>query len=177
MRQPFSFVILAAVALSGCQSTSPGTLNSDMDPGRFTAVAPPGAPPGTCWGKEVTPAIVETVTEQIILQPAEIGSDGTILRPAVYKTETRQAIVREREERWFQTPCPDVQTQEFVASLQRALLARGLYRGTITGVPDKRTRNAIRRYQKPLGLDSEVLSLSSARALGLVALEREDLEN
>lgn len=36
-----------------------------------------------------------------------------------------------------------------------------------------RTRAAVRRYQKPQGLDSGILSLAAARKLGLVALERD----
>ena len=113
------------------------------------AVAPPNAKPGTCWGQDATPATVETVTEQILLQPAEIDSAGRQIQPAVYKTETRQQIVKERQEVWFETPCDNIRTPEFVASLHRALKARKLYRGAITGQFDNRTRRAIRRYQKP----------------------------
>jgi hypothetical protein len=137
--------------------------------------APPGAAPGSCWGKHATPAVVETVTDHILLQPAQISTDGSVLSPAVYKTETRQAIVQERRETWFETPCADVQTPDFIASLQRSLHARGLYRGPITGQMDARTRAAVRRYQQPQGLDSGILSLAAARKLGLVALNREEV--
>ncbi|MBV1897027.1 MAG: peptidoglycan-binding protein [Rhodobacteraceae bacterium] len=125
---------------------------------RLNQAAPPGAEPGSCWGKEVTPAIVETVIHQVVVQPG------------VYKTETRQAIVRERKETWFQRPCDAEMTPEFIASLQRALGARDLYRGNISGEMDNRTRASVRRFQKPLGLDSGVLSLTAARKLGLVAV-------
>ena len=135
-------------------------------------MAPPGAKPGTCWGKSITPAVVETVTEQVLLQPAEIRADGSITQPAIYKTETRQAIVQERVETWFETPCADILTAEFIATLQRALAARDIYRGPVSGVMDTRTRAAIRRYQAPQGLDSGILSLAAARKLGLVSVER-----
>ncbi len=138
---------------------------------RTRQVAPPGAAPGTCWGKNTTPAIIETVTNQVLLQPAEVMSDGTIARPATYKTETRQEIVRQRHEFWFQTPCPRVMTDEFITSVQRALAARGLYRAKPNGKMDARTRAAVRRFQKPEGLDSGILSLAAARKLGLVAVE------
>nr|WP_224380286.1 peptidoglycan-binding domain-containing protein [Roseovarius carneus] len=138
------------------------------------AEAPPGAAPGTCWGKVVTPAVIETVTDQIILQPAEVLSDGTVTSPAVFKTETRQAIVQERKVTWFETPCAADLTPEFVATVQRALQARGFFRGGITGLMDTRTRAAIRRFQAPEGLDSGILSLAAARSLGLVAVERTD---
>jgi peptidoglycan hydrolase-like protein with peptidoglycan-binding domain len=37
---------------------------------------------------------------------------------------------------------------------------------------DAGTRKAVRRYQAARGLDSDILALDSARALGLVALPR-----
>lgn len=135
---------------------------------------PPGAPEGSCWGKDVTPAVIETVTERVLVQPAEVRDDGAVLADPIYKLETRRAIVRERRELWFQTPCEDQLTPDFLASLQRALEARGHYRGAVTGEMDVRTRRAIRRYQAPQGLDSSILSLSAARKLGLVAIDRPD---
>lgn len=160
---------LGLALLAGCQTALPGgepALVSQMEQ------APPGAPADTCWGKDVSPAVIETVTDQVMLQPAEILDDGSIVSPAIYKTETRQAIVKERKETWFQTPCAAQQTPDFVASLQRALAARGLYRGPVTGEMDNRTRRAVRAYQQPEGLDSGILSLAAARKLGLVAVER-----
>lgn len=138
-----------------------------------TDYGPPGAEPGSCWGRDVTPAVIETVTEQIMLQPAEVQADGTVINPAVYKTETRQAIIHERRETWFQAPCDEDLPPDFTATLQRALQARGQYRGPITGEMDARTRAAIRRYQKPQGLDSSILSLRAAQQLGLVAVLRQ----
>ncbi len=161
--------LLALVALAGC---SPG--GSGLDPAatpqvaRQVQAAPPGAEPGTCWGKHAAPAIIETVTHQTLVQPARTAEDGTVLQPATYRTETRQEIVRPRKDTWFETPCSSIQTPEFIATLQRALAARGFYRGTPTGRMDVATRAAIRRYQGTQGLDSPVLSLATARALGLV---------
>lgn len=145
---------------------------AEPDVSRSREIAPPGAAPGTCWGKQVTPAVVETVTEQIMLQPAEVLADGTVKSQAIYKTETRQRIVRERRETWFETPCANTMTPQFIATLQRALQARGLYRGLITGEMGPTTRAAIRRFQAPQGLDSGILSLAAARKLGLVAVKR-----
>ncbi|AZB54890.1 peptidoglycan-binding protein [Cereibacter sphaeroides] len=75
------------------------------------------------------------------------------------------------EGRWFEAPCPDLMTPERIATLQRALEARGLYAGEITEELDTRTRSGIRKLQAPLGLDSDRLSLAAARALGLVPIE------
>ena len=108
----------------------------------------------------------------MLLQPAQVTSDGLIQQPAIYKKEVRQEIVQERRETWFQVPCEADLTPDFVSSLQRALAARGLYSGPITGVMDARTRSAVRRFQAPEGLDSGILSTAAARRLGLVAVER-----
>lgn len=154
---------------AACNATTPAT---DAPPAaQALNEAPPGAAPGTCWGKIVTPAVIETVTDQIVVQPARLAEDGSVIAPAIYRTETRQQIVEERRTTWFETPCADRQTPEFVASLQRALRARGLYRGAVDGRMDGSTRAALRRYQAPRGLDSGILSLRTARELGLVAVE------
>ncbi len=162
-------LLMAVCLTAGCAATLPG---AEPELLTTTATAPPGAKPGTCWGKDVSPAVVETVTEQILVQPAELRSDGSVSQPAIYRTETRQAIVRERKDTWFETPCATLQTPEFVSSLQRALAARALYRGPISGKMDARTRAAIRAYQAPQGLDSGILSTAAARKLGLVAVKR-----
>ncbi|MFX0546088.1 peptidoglycan-binding domain-containing protein [Roseovarius sp. S1116L3] len=160
--------LLALLALAACDAPGGG----EPDLVQTLAEAPPGAAPGTCWGKLVTPAVIETVTEQVLVQPPQTSPDGTVSRPGIYKTDTRQEIVTERQVTWFETPCPADLTPNFVASLQRALRARTLYTGAINGAMDARTRAAVRKFQKPEGLDSGILSLASARKLGLVAVER-----
>ena len=132
---------------------------------------PPGSDPAHCWGKEVEPAVIETVTAQVLMQPAEVHTDGRVTQPAIYKTETRQEIIRERRELWFRVPCPEEMTPAFIASLQRALAARGHYAGTVNGEMTPRTLRAIRAYQAPQGLDSGILSLAAARQLGLAELD------
>lgn len=137
-----------------------------------TGLAPPGAAPGTCWGKIPTPAVVETVTEQILVTPARTNPDGTIATLPVYREENRQQIVTPRTDRWFETPCPPAFTVEFVSTLQRALQARGLYTGTVTGNMDAATRRAVLSVQSAAGLPSDVLSIETARELGIVAVPR-----
>ncbi|MGE4326533.1 MAG: peptidoglycan-binding protein [Pseudodonghicola sp.] len=160
-------LVLSALALIAVAACAPG---GAPEVSRRSEEAPPGAAPGTCWGKYVSPAVIETVTEQVVARPAKLNEDGSVLRPAVYKTETVQRIVRERVETWFERPCDEVLTEEFVASLQRALAVRNLYHGPVTGRMDSRTEAAVRRYQKPLGLDTGILTLETARKLGLVAI-------
>ena len=71
---------------------------------------------------------------------------------------------------WIETPCADQLPAGFVTSLQRALSARGYYASGITGEVTPALRAAIRAYQVPLGLNSEILSLGTAERLGLVAV-------
>lgn len=134
---------------------------------------PPQSSAGTCWGRDTTPAKIETVTEQIELRPARVDREGVITRPAVYRTETSQRIIKDREEVWFRTPCATDLTPDFIATLQRALKARRFYRGAISGVLDIRTQASIRRYQTMRGLDSALLSLATAQQLGIVAYDIE----
>lgn len=159
----FMTAILAAFALSACGAPNVYELIPDEVTSRN--MAPPGAAPGTCWGRDATPAVIETVTEQAILEDADAP---------VYQTETSQQIITPREDTWFETPCEDVLTPEFNASVQRALQARGHYQGAITGRMDGRTQAAIRAYQKPQGLDSGMLSLAAARQMGLLQVDLED---
>ena len=135
-------------------------------------LAPPDAPPGTCWGKIPTPAVIETVTEQVLVTPAKMNPDGTIATLPVYREESRQQIVTPRTDRWFEIPCPPAFTVEFVSTLQRALQARGLYSGEVNGNMDDATRRAVLSVQTARGLPSDVMSIETARELGIVAVQR-----
>lgn len=134
---------------------------------------PEDARADACYAQDVTPAVIETITEQVIVQPPQIGDDGTVREPAIFRTVTNQSIVQERHDLWFETPCEADTDPVFIATLQRALAARGIYRGADTGVMDIRTRRAIREYQRPQGLNSSVLSLAAARLLGLAVWDPE----
>ncbi|MEX5726984.1 hypothetical protein Ga0609869_000337 [Rhodovulum iodosum] len=159
--------VLAALGLAGCGAPAPAPITAPA-PGGLTGAHladPPSARPGACWARDTRPAMIETVTEQF-REPAPDGRGADR-----YRTETRQRILRDRQELWFETPCPEAVDAAFVASLQRALAARGVYRGPVTGTADSATRAALRRYQARLGLDSDVLSMDAARQLGLVAYD------
>jgi len=166
-----ALAVLLALLLAGCDSAPFEVPDIGNEVTQLRASAPPGAPDGTCWSRDFTPAEIVTITEQTLVEPPETREDGQVLSTAIYHTETRQEIVKEREEIWFRTPCPAELTPEFVASLQRALAARGLYRGEINGELDAQTGAAIRAIQRPEGLDSATLSLAVARRLGLSVVE------
>ncbi|MCR8825930.1 peptidoglycan-binding domain-containing protein [Pseudosulfitobacter koreensis] len=169
----FRTAALGIILLSACDPitaddglTGPGMI-------RLTTERPEGAAPDTCWGKRTSPAIIETVEREVLLKPAQTSSDGRIQQPAVYQRESVQEIVKEREDTWFQVPCGVEFTPEFVSSLQRALAARGIYRGPVTGEMSMRTRAAVRRLQATEGFDSDILTVETARTLGLIAVERQ----
>ncbi len=168
-----SFLALAMV-IPGCGSGVITTAYlSEPDTIGYHSYGPEGAAPGTCWGVEFTPAVIETVTEHHVLTPETTQPDGTVL-PATYRTSTRQEMVQDRGEKWFETPCERDLTPDFIASLQRALQLRGYLRGSTDGVLDVRTKRAIQEFQRDFGLDSDVLSMRAARQLGLVAYGREE---
>lgn len=129
---------------------------------------------GACWGKDVTPAIIETVTEQVLISEEQRDAAGKITQPASYRSNIHQRMVQDTREVWFRAPCPDSLTVSFLATLQRALKARGLYTAAITGEMSTETAEAIRRFQAERGLDSPVLSLAAAQELGLLATDLED---
>lgn len=159
-------ITLALLGLAGCTPQGAG-LRTVVG---VAPKAPANAAPGTCWSTTATPATIQTITRQVVVRPATYDLEGNQVSTTQYKTETRQEIIEDRRETFFETPCDDVLTPAFIASLQRALMARGLYAGIQTGVLDPPTRAAIRAFQKPDGIDSGVLSLAAARKLGLVAV-------
>jgi len=154
MSRTVIYSALAVLMASGCALVTPSETP-------YAVERPDGAAPGTCWAKQIRPAVIETAQTQSVLT----GDEGE----TIYQTTTSQTIIEERQEVWFEVPCRNVMTQDFIKTLQRALKARGLYQGPITGVVDQRTSKAIGLFQRPLGVDSQVLSIIGAQALGLVA--------
>lgn len=175
--RPYRLIVLtltAAACLSACQSNN---VQNVLQPPSFGAPQVERDIDGNCYGRDVTPALVETVTEQVVVQPAELAADGSVTSPAVFRTVTRQEIVRERREVLFETICPEDLTPEFIASLQRALAVRGYYAGPISALMDFDTHRAIRAYQRREWHDSPLLDIRAARELGLVALDAAQLSN
>lgn len=163
---------VAIIIVAGCAEPGGQAVGALASAPQSYSALPAGRDQDSCWGKDVRPAIVETVLERVLVQPGQRDAEGNVLRPPVYREQRRQAIVQERQEIWFEIPCQDRLTPDIIASLQRALKARGLYAGALSGQMDTRTRAAIRRFQSAEGLDSAVLSLWAARKLGLVAVQR-----
>ena len=128
---------------------------------------PPPGLQGTCWAHDLIPAVYETTTEQSLASPEKRDAAGNVISPATYKSVSRLRVLQERRDIWFTAPCPETMTPEFLATLQRALKARGYYTLPLTGEMDPATTEALRRYQADHGLDSPLLSLAAARQLGV----------
>lgn len=191
MKRRLRILGASALILGACQQVFPPVGMSTVTPvtkSEMITVQP--SPPettikGECWGKGITPALVESVTEQVLVRAAGpvIGPspDGaptykTVQSPAVYATKTQQKIITPRADFWFRVPCAAQMDASFVATLQRALKSRGLFRGAVTGLMDARTQKSVRWYQKQHGLDSTTLSLAAARKLGIIAYARDGRE-
>lgn len=179
MRISPSLGLTLALILGGCQggtvaAPSQAALGKEVVRLKGDAGPPPSAD-GECWASSVMPAVIETVTEQVVVSEEVRDETGAVTRPASYRTHTQQRMVQDREEIWFRAPCPEEQTVQFVATLQRALKARGLYLLPVTGEMDAETSEAVRRFQAERGLDSPILSLGAARALGLTTTSLENL--
>ncbi|KUF12246.1 peptidoglycan-binding domain-containing protein [Pseudoponticoccus marisrubri] len=169
----FPALLCAAAIVGACGARAPMP-----DAPASRAAFQPGPPPlseptadGTCRAREATPAVYEHVMGEVQVVQAEIAEDGTVLRAPVYRRAPVPRIVRPRGEFTFEAPCPEVMTQEFIASVQRALAARGYFAGNVNGQLDAPTATAIGKYQTERGLESDQLSLETARALGLIAVE------
>ena len=177
-------VMVCLLVLAGCTAAPPpagGAAPPTIPAGNQLAAElvqgqrpEPGA--GECWAEATTPAVIETVTEQVEVTPTQPASGGKPAVAATFRSQVQQQILTERSDVWFRVPCPEQIRPDTIASLQRALKVRGLYRGEVTGAIDPATATAIRRYQAPQGLASNTLSLAAARQLGLIAWDRDALK-
>lgn len=163
-----TLALCAAVVVSACARSQVNVAHLSAPVLAVSqAKAPPNARDGSCWGRDETPATIQTTTEKFLVQPAETDTDGTVIKEAIYRTETRQEIIQKRNEIWFETPCSETIGKDFVVNLQRALMVRGYYSGPLTAKMDSHTRSAVRKYQQKQGLNSSIISLEAAQQLGL----------
>jgi len=148
--------LILSATLAACQASSPAPAVSRAEAAPLTN-PPLSATEGACWSTDRIPAVTRTVFVEV---PGQTGR------------QPREQLLRPAEDRLFAVPCPEQIDDHLVASLQRALSARGLYDGPAHGVWDAATSAAVRRYQAPQGLDSGILSLQAAQMLGLVVVSR-----
>lgn len=154
---------------------APATGDLSGEAMRIDGAGPPDGVPGTCWAHDLIPAVYETTTEQSLVSAETRDAQGKVITPATYKSVSKLRVLHERRDIWFTSPCPETVTPEFLATLQRALKARGYYTLALTGMMDAATTEALRRYQADHGLDSPLLSLAAARQLGVSTTTLEDM--
>lgn len=147
--------LLILIGLAACEPASqsvPAPRKADLLAGIIIegSAAMPDPAEGECWGQ----------SSAVLAPPGSARAANASSTPGTIH---------------FRVPCPEVMTPEFLASLQRALQARGFFQGTVTGAMDAPTQQAVRAYQKSLGLDLPILTLVAAQSLGLVPVARADL--
>lgn len=168
-----AILLCTALALSGCGDLHPGARTPGATLYRPGLLSPPDAPPGTCWDKSETPAVIESQTRQILVTPAKVSETGTVQAPPVYKTQSTPVIVQERQTSWYEIVCPNELTTEFTASLQRALALRGYFLGTTGGIINAETHAAIKAFQEGENIPAanpSILTVEGAQKLGLRAV-------
>ena len=127
---------------------------------------------GRCFALTIGPTQTNIVEELTEVVPVDVGPDGTIRNPAIFRTITRPQTVTTGPGMRFETVCPPIYTVEFVSSLQRALLIRRAYAGPITGQYDEATSVAVQMFQRGSGVDSPLLAADTARHLGILEVPR-----
>ena len=168
--RPISLALCAAL-LASCQQPQPEVAPDQVSRAEADSPEVTETPEGQrCYGTKVIPAEYGHVMGQVQVVQAERAADGTIINPPVYRNQPVPKLIKPRSEQRFEIPCPEQMTPEFIATVQRALFARGYYKGRITGTMDSATKAAVLHYQQRNGLDSDILTIDSARALGASAI-------
>lgn len=121
----------------------------------------------------VAPAFANPVeTSRARVEPSHMALPQTNARLCWARYATRGSQSSDLiEEIAFRVPCPEHMTTDFIATLQRALNARGHYDGPITGRADGQTRAAVQKFQRAQGFDSPILTMDTAQHLGLMPIE------
>ena len=91
-----------------------------------------------------------------------------MVSPAQYEKTRTHTNTKPRCVTKIEAVCTEDLTQEFIASLQRAFQARGLFSSTITVSMDTTKRRARLIFQTVKGVESETVVKATAQELGLV---------
>lgn len=166
-------ILLTCWPLAACMASGDGAPPGAAAPPpaeqiETLAARPADAAADTCWTQETRGAEVAVEVAEVTVEPPGLAPDGTLREAPITRTERRETVVRPAAELWFEALCPEELGEARIAALQRALEARALHDGPVTGRLDEATRDAVRAYQAPRGLDSATLSRAAARQMGLV---------
>jgi hypothetical protein len=112
------------------------------------------------------PGTYQNVTIETLVSPA---SERRSLAPEQRGTVNRQVIETAERYEWVPVVCENTPSGAVsVTAAQRALAAKGLYRGPIDGIVGSRTTQALREFQRQNRLPGNgSLTLETARRLGL----------
>ena len=126
---------------------------------------------GACVARTAPRETTTVISETVEVAPAVVAPDGQVISEAVFRNQTRPVVEVLDAGTRFETLCPFEITPERVMTLQRALQARLVYQGPVTGVLDEATGRAIQAFQAPLGFDSPILERGTAQVLGIIPFE------
>ncbi len=116
--------------------------------------------------REVTvPAHYHTITKTVEATPASVQRTPV---PETYNTVTRTVEAAPARTVWTSVLCDVNTTPDVVARMQRALKSAGHYSGPIDGVIGGLTRRGIASYQTAQGVKSDILTIDSAKKLGIL---------
>ncbi|MGB0852301.1 MAG: peptidoglycan-binding domain-containing protein [Pikeienuella sp.] len=115
--------------------------------------------------KITIPAKYATVTKTVEVTPATTRTTTT---PATYKTVTKTVNAAPARTVWTSVLCDVNTTPDVVRRLQTALKRAGHYGGPIDGIVGSQTRAGIKSYQGAQGVRSDILTIESAKKLGII---------
>ena len=139
--------------------------------------------------RQRVPAQTQTIARRVLVTPAsvrEVNVPGTYQNVTVHTlvtpadarrtmmpeqrgTVNRQVVESGERYEWVPVVCENTASGvTSVTAAQRALAAKGFYRGPIDGIVGSRTTHAIREFQRQQGLPGNgSLTIETARRLGL----------
>lgn len=116
--------------------------------------------------REVTvPAHYHNITKTVEATPASVQRTPV---PETFKTITKTIEAAAARTVWTSVLCDVNTTPDVVSRMQRALKSAGHYRGPIDGVVGSMTTRAISSYQSAQGVKSDILTIDSAKKLGIL---------
>ena len=144
------------------------------------------SPAGT--REEVIPAVYKTVSKRVVDKPATTrtvkipaqyrnvtktveATPSSVKRTAIpetYKTVTKTVEAAPARTVWTSVLCDVNTTPDVVRRLQTALKSAGHYSGPIDGIIGSETRRGIASYQAATGVQSDILTIESAKKLGII---------
>ena len=138
--------------------------------------------------EETVPAVYRTVSKRVVDKPASTrtvkipaqfrnvtktveATPASVKRtpvPETYKTVSRTVEAAPARTVWTSVLCDVNTTPDVVRRLQTLLKSAGHYGGPIDGIIGSQTRRGIASYQASTGVQSDILTIDSAKKLGII---------